>query len=104
MTRAVVVVSTAIVIASACATDGASTSTKAPSTFDANARARDDTIELVHKSMVQRVVREAPAVTRSGVARLVTMVPLDEERMKRLAPAVSTALSTERLENVVALR
>src|ERR1043166_756673 len=96
-----------IVLSSACATDGgAATTTTGPAapTVDASARAKDETIEIVRKSMIQRVVREAPAVTRSGVARLVTMVPLDDARMQRLAPSVSTALSVERLENVVALR
>ena len=58
---------------------------------------------VVHTSLVQRVVREAPAVTRGGVARLVTMVPLDDKRRQKLAEVVSGMLSVERMENDVAV-
>jgi hypothetical protein len=58
----------------------------------------------VRRSLVQRMVREAPAVTRSGVARLVTLVPLDERRVGNLAPAMSRALYAERLEKETAAR
>ena len=89
--------------ACACATPAASGVAGAGGAED-DVRARAETLEVVRRSLVQRVVREAPAVTRSGVARLVTMVPLDETRMTRLAPSVSRVLFAERLENETALR
>lgn len=67
-------------------------------------RASEIALEIVRKSPVQRFVREAPAVVRSGIARLVTMVPLDDAKMARLAPAVARAFYVERLEVETALR
>ncbi len=82
-----------------CATDPAPLPPPRP-----EAHAREETLGVVRRSLVQRVVREAPAVTRSGVARLVTMVPLDEDRRNRLATAVSRDLSADRLEDEVGRR
>lgn len=67
-------------------------------------RASDRALEVVRKSPVQRFVREAPTVVRSGIARLVTMVPLDDAKMARLAPAVARTFYVERLEMETALR
>ncbi|HEY4219924.1 MAG TPA: hypothetical protein VGO62_01250, partial [Myxococcota bacterium] len=67
-------------------------------------RARAETLDVVQRSLVQRVLRESPAVTRGALARLVTIVPLDDKRRDRLAAAVSSELSVEQLENAVALR
>jgi hypothetical protein len=67
-------------------------------------RASDATLEVVRRSPVQRFVREAPTVVRSGIAKLVTMVPLDDKKMARLAPAVAAAFFVERLETETALR
>lgn len=67
-------------------------------------RADDVTVAVVRKSTVQRFVREAPAVVRSGIARLVTLVPLDDAKMARLAPAVARAFFVERLELETAAR
>jgi hypothetical protein len=66
-------------------------------------RARAETVDVVRRSIVQRIVREAPTAVRGGVARLVTMVPLDEHKRARIAESVSALLSVERLENQVAL-
>ena len=87
--------------ACACAT---ARSTDAPPPHANGPHARAETIDVVRKSLVQRVLREAPAITRGAVARLVTMVPLDERRRGYLAPAVSTSLSAERLEDQAAQR
>jgi hypothetical protein len=97
------VLAATVVCVTACATAPATTA-PATTTTTPVSKASDATRALVHASMVQRVVREAPAVTRAGVARLVTMVPLDEKRMNALAPIVSKELSVERLDDEVARR
>lgn len=92
-----VLVASVLVGSSSCATSPEPASRAVPSPSDA-------AVAVVRSSLVQRVVREAPAVTRSGVARLVTLVPLDEERVGRLASAVGRALSADRLEAETAAR
>lgn len=98
---AVVAVAAAVAVvavgAPACAS--APTRTVAPAPQPAEAA-----IFAVRRSLVQRVVQQAPAVTRSGVARLVSLVPLDDARVARLADAMARALFVERLEQETARR
>lgn len=90
-------------LAFGCATTS-TTNGGASTESDPVIKASDVALDVVRRSIVQRVVREAPAVTRGGVARLVTMVPLDDGRMHKMATSVSRVLSTERMENDVATR
>ena len=62
------------------------------------------TLDAVRRSPVQRFVKEAPGVVRKGIARLVTLVPLDDAKSGRLAPAVGAAFIVDRLELETALR
>lgn len=62
------------------------------------ATAGQTTLDALRCSPVQRFVKEAPAVVRKGVARLVTLVPLDDGKSGRLAPAVAAAFIVDRLE------
>lgn len=90
--RVFLAIAVLVALAPACATTPAA----GPATVD-DAKARAETVDVVRRSVVQRVLREAPAVTRGGVARLVTMIPLDDARVQRLAPAMGKAFYVERL-------
>ncbi len=94
-------VSLLMVAGLACA---CSTTNDAGSSSGEITKASDAALEVVRKSPVQRFVREAPTVVRSGVARLVTMVPLDDAKTARLAPAIARAFYVERLEVETAMR
>lgn len=82
----------------------ASCTTTPPTPDEVVASASSVTLAALRRSPVQRFVKEAPSVVRKGIARLVTLVPLDDAKSGRLAPAVGEAFIVDRLEIETAVR
>lgn len=100
MIRVVIAAGVLLVLASCATTPEAARDDQG----DVVATAALSTLEAVRRSPVQRFVKEAPSVVRKGIAHLVTLVPLDEARSARLAPAVGASFIADRLEVETAAR